>query len=164
MRASARERPRVDHPVDRPELYGLKGLQVTGTNGRQFDHFYRMPSVVGCQLLVVSCQWLVADSATGRESTGNTQRTTDHGQRTIRVNDHRKGCSTAECLEPNHHLKQTPAGLETVRRGIVGGYTRGVTPVPIPNTAVKPAGPMILLQRESRSPPALNKETPIIAR
>jgi hypothetical protein len=35
MRASARERPRVDHPVDRPELYGARALQVTGTNGQQ---------------------------------------------------------------------------------------------------------------------------------
>ena len=39
------ERPRVDHPVDRPELYGPRGLQVTGTNGRQLDHFYRSSSV-----------------------------------------------------------------------------------------------------------------------
>ena len=44
MRASARERPRVDHPVDRPELYGPRGLQVTGTNGQQLDHFYRSSS------------------------------------------------------------------------------------------------------------------------
>ena len=43
MGASAPERPRVDHPVDRPELYGLKGLQVTGTNGRLLDRFYRLP-------------------------------------------------------------------------------------------------------------------------
>ena len=39
----------------------------------------------------------------------------------------------------------------------VGGYICGVTPVPIPNTVVKPAEPMILLQRESRSLPALFK-------
>jgi hypothetical protein len=38
------ERPREDHPVDRPELYGAKALQVTGTNGRQLGHFYRPPS------------------------------------------------------------------------------------------------------------------------
>src|SRR5437764_9986310 len=50
--------------------------------------------------------------------------------------------------------------LETTPAILAGGYTRGATPVPIPNTAVKPAGPMILLQRESRSPPALNKRTP----
>ena len=37
------ERPRVDHPVDRPELYGERSLQVTGTNGRQLDHLYRTP-------------------------------------------------------------------------------------------------------------------------
>jgi hypothetical protein len=35
------ERPRVDHPVDRPELYEPRGSQVTGTNGRLLDHFYR---------------------------------------------------------------------------------------------------------------------------
>ena len=43
---------------------------------------------------------------------------------------------------------------------MAGGYIRGATPVPIPNTAVKPAEPMILLQRESRSPPALNPKAP----
>jgi hypothetical protein len=41
-----------------------------------------------------------------------------------------------------------------------GGYTRGATPVPIPNTVVKPAGPMILRQRESRSLPAIYIPTP----
>ncbi len=45
----------------------------------------------------------------------------------------------------------------------VGAHTHRDTPVPIPNTAVKPVGPMILLQRESRSVPAL-KEEPCIAR
>ena len=40
--------------------------------------------------------------------------------------------------------------------GFVGAHTHRATPVPIPNTAVKPVGPMILLQRESRSVPAIN--------
>src|SRR5687768_5792394 len=44
---------------------------------------------------------------------------------------------------------------------LAGGHTRGETPVPIPNTAVKPAGPMILPQRESRSVPAIKRKTPI---
>src|SRR4051794_16432017 len=48
--------------------------------------------------------------------------------------------------------RPSPAG-----RAFVGGFIRRVTPVPIPNTVVKPAEPMILLQRESRSLPALNK-------
>ena len=43
----------------------------------------------------------------------------------------------------------------------VGAHTHRDTPVPIPNTAVKPVGPMILLQRESRSVPALNKNPSI---
>src|SRR4051794_40244158 len=43
---------------------------------------------------------------------------------------------------------------------IAGGHARGATPVPIPNTAVKTAGPMILRPRESRSPPALNEKPP----
>ena len=42
--------------------------------------------------------------------------------------------------------------------GFVGAHTHRATPVPIPNTAVKPVGPMILLQRESRSVPALKEE------
>ena len=40
----------------------------------------------------------------------------------------------------------------------VGAHTHRATPVPIPNTAVKPVGPMILLQRESRSVPAFKVE------
>ena len=55
------------------------------------------------------------------------------------------------------HESTHPAGSEPAGRGFVGGYTRRVTPVPIPNTVVKPAGPMILLQRESRSLPAFIK-------
>src|SRR4051794_12594661 len=51
--------------------------------------------------------------------------------------------------------RPSPAG-----RAFVGGYIRRVTPVPIPNTVVKPAEPMILRQRESRSLPALNR-TPV---
>ena len=43
---------------------------------------------------------------------------------------------------------------ETAGRAFVGGYTVGETPVPIPNTIVKPDEPMILLPRESRSLPA----------
>jgi hypothetical protein len=57
MGASAPERPRVDHPVDRPELYGLKGLEVTGTNGRSLDRFYRYSSAgVNGQWLMVNCR------------------------------------------------------------------------------------------------------------
>src|SRR3954471_19177208 len=44
MAPSGAGRPRVDHPVDRPELYGPRGLEVTGTNGRSLDRFYRRPS------------------------------------------------------------------------------------------------------------------------
>ena len=36
---------------------------------------------------------------------------------------------------------------------IPGDHTGGATPVPIPNTAVKPVGPMIVQPRESRSSP-----------
>jgi RNA polymerase sigma-70 factor, ECF subfamily len=55
-------------------------------------------------------------------------------------------------------------GGENIAAGIfVGGYIGRVTPVPIPNTVVKPAEPMILLQRESRSLPALIR-TPVSTR
>ena len=54
----------------------------------------------------------------------------------------------------NQHFQ----GCESGSGSLVGGYTRRVIPVPIPNTVVKPAGPMILHQRESRSLPAFNKE------
>ena len=46
-----------------------------------------------------------------------------------------------------------PAGLNPPAGRLPGDHTRGATPVPIPNTAVKPAGPMIVRQRESRSSP-----------
>ena len=54
-------------------------------------------------------------------------------------------------------IKFSLAGGNPAVEVFVGGYIRRVTPVPIPNTVVKPAEPMILLQRESRSLPALNK-------
>src|SRR5207253_8468208 len=54
-------------------------------------------------------------------------------------------------------LEIQPARPETFERVFVGGHIGGVIPVPIPNTVVKPAKPMILLQRESRSLPALNR-------
>ena len=37
-----------------------------------------------------------------------------------------------------------PAGLENRAGRFSGDHTCGATPVPIPNTAVKPAGPMIV--------------------
>ena len=62
----------------------------------------------------------------------------------------------SEPIEPRFTDKEhNPPGPNPARRVFVGGYTGRVTPVPIPNTVVKPAGPMILLQRESRSLPAL---------
>src|SRR5687768_18100476 len=63
-------------------------------------------------------------------------------------------------FEPRQHsLVQYQSRRSEMAGGtFVGGYTRRVTPVPIPNTVVKPAGPMILLQRESRSLPALYKD------
>ena len=36
--ACASERPLVDHQVDRPRLHGLKGPQMSGTNGRWLGH------------------------------------------------------------------------------------------------------------------------------
>ena len=114
------ERPRVDHPVDRPELYGVRALQVTGTNGRLLDHFYRSSSSKDGSIKVA----------------------------TKRLFDDREPRSFA--CEIQLRCAETPIGV------FVGGFTRRVTPVPIPNTVVKPAGPMILLQRESRSLPALN--------
>ena len=48
--------------------------------------------------------------------------------------------------------------MKSPDEGFVGAHTHRATPVPIPNTAVKPVGPMILHQRESRSVPALKEE------
>src|SRR5687767_6614804 len=120
------ERPRVDHSVDRPELYGVRALQVTGTNGRTLDHFYRSPFN----------RWSVA------KWVRYPRRLFDDQDRT----------------NLDQTLETQPGRLETADRVFVGGYARRVTPVPIPNTVVKPAGPMILLQRESRSLPALYKD------
>jgi hypothetical protein len=134
--ASAPERPRVDHPVDRPELYAPKGVQVTGTNGRQLDHFYRSPSHEN----------RVLDD--GRGSVGPVWPPREAEA---------SGGSAGPRVEPHSSLvKYSPGRLYRPAGAFVGGHTRRVTPVPIPNTVVKPAGPMILLQRESRSPPALN--------
>src|SRR3954463_13712453 len=72
--------------------------------------------------------------------------------------DHQKVCSTkvAENLTNSRIKNLSP--VETSARGFVGGYIRRVTPVPIPNTVVKPAEPMILRQRESRLLPAFTHE------
>ena len=68
------------------------------------------------------------------------------------------GSHPCEALNLDHSLHNGPGGgNHPPPAALAGGHTRGETPVPIPNTAVKPAGPMILPQRESRSPPALNK-------
>src|SRR5215212_2994170 len=69
-------------------------------------------------------------------------------------------CSTdyvANATSIKHCRENQPGRASPPAEVFVGGYTRRVTPVPIPNTVVKPAGPMILLQRESRSLPALNR-------
>jgi hypothetical protein len=99
------------------------------------------------------------------------QRTTDdgHGKRIRSPRSIQEACSRRDAdlgqnLARSLNLPFTDiprsAGRTTAGRAFVGGYTRGVTPVPIPNTAVKPAGPMILRQRESRSPPALIPSNP----
>src|SRR5712671_4217124 len=54
--------------------------------------------------------------------------------------------------------KTTFIGMNSPDGSFVGAHTHRATPVPIPNTAVKPVGPMILLQRESRSVPAFKQQ------
>ena len=54
----------------------------------------------------------------------------------------------------------SPGWATSSTGAFVGGHIGRVIPVPIPNTVVKPAKPMILLQRESRSLPAINQRTP----
>src|SRR5438046_5803951 len=72
----------------------------------------------------------------------------------------RKVCSTRS-HEPRSFICEIQLRHSETHDGVfVGGFTGRVTPVPIPNTVVKPAGPMILLQRESRSLPALIR-TPV---
>ena len=149
------ERPRVDHPVDRPELYGLRGLEVTGTNGRSLDRFYRRPSSHIDGSLVRS----VIRSISSFER--NPRSVLDEGGACFAALPPGRWSWPKPEIEPRlHESTTTVAGPQPAGDGIVGGYTRGVTPVPIPNTAVKPAGPMILRQRESRSPPALNTKAP----
>lgn len=60
------------------------------------------------------------------------------------------------------HTEIRPAGLNPPAGRIPGDHTCGATPVPIPNTAVKPAGPMIVQSRESRSSPGSHIEKPIL--
>ena len=45
-------------------------------------------------------------------------------------------------------------------QAFLGDHSAGVTPVPIPNTAVKPSMPMILPPRESRSSPSYEPRQP----
>ena len=139
-------RPLEDYQVDRPEVQGRQRSQLTGTNGRLLDRFYRSPS---------------------QEAKANKR--VRFPKRSRRMRDGRKsGSRKVAVLEPrNIHTmrrqrcrrvgsKKRSCRLETIGRIFVGGHIGRVTPVPIPNTVVKPAKPMILLQRESRSLPALN--------
>ena len=57
------------------------------------------------------------------------------------------------------HRRSRPAGLNAPAGRLPGDHTRGATPVPIPNTAVKPAGPMIVQSRESRSSPGSSTQS-----
>jgi hypothetical protein len=99
-------------------------------------------------LQVVCCRLLSSQTTNHKQQTTNNDRKRDSIKR---------NAPFVESLELHHHLKQPPDRRETGDQALAGGYIRGATPVPIPNTAVKPAEPMILPQRESRSPPALNK-------
>ena len=72
------ERPRVDHPVDRPELYEPRGSQATGTNGQQLDHFYRSSLIGGW--------WVVG---------GGLLKTTSNQQHTIHNQQLTKNCGSA---------------------------------------------------------------------
>ena len=77
------------------------------------------------------------------------------GKTNERVLDELAGLKTKSLLCIHEHRPTPP---ETAAWVFVGAFTVRVTPVPIPNTAVKPHGPMILLQRESRSAPAINQK------
>src|SRR6478609_4339769 len=67
---------------------------------------------------------------------------------------------TAACVAaPDCRDPPRPGGL-TAPRPISGDDTGGAPPVPIPNTAVKPARPMIVRQRESRSSPDPSNQGP----
>ena len=56
------------------------------------------------------------------------------------------------CID-HAHPESRATRLNALAARFPGDHTRGATPVPIPNTAVKPAGPMIVQSRESRSSP-----------
>jgi hypothetical protein len=59
--------------------------------------------------------------------------------------------------------KTRPQPLAPSPKEILGGYAEGVTPVPIPNTEVKPLradGTARAAVWESRSPPGLLQEEP----
>src|SRR5512140_323319 len=63
-----------------------------------------------------------------------------------------RSLQTALLQFENTRLRHPPRSVHDC----VGGLTCGDTPVPIPNTAVKSARPMVVLRGESRLLPALN--------
>ena len=94
----------------------------------------------------------------------------DRGGPTLRRSEPRRTCSRSKWVagsacrsmpdESNQVRVSTdptessrPTGLNAPVGRFPGDHTCGATPVPIPNTAVKPAGPMIVQSRESRSSP-----------
>ena len=63
------------------------------------------------------------------------------------------------CID-HAHPESRATRLNALAARFPGDHTRGATPVPIPNTAVKPAGPMIVQSRESRSSPGPIPDSP----
>ena len=106
----ARERPRVDHPVDRPQLQGLKNLQVSGTNGRSLDHTDHKP-IKASQTLHLVC--------------GAHQNRTLRLSQTNEASDHNK---------PDFHIAKTQAECcvrrRQTKRRIDNQITRPATPNP----------------------------------
>lgn len=103
----------------------------------------------------------------------------NRGGPTLRRNEPRRTCSRSkpgrglkacrsmpERNKMNHRVSTDPTessrppGLNAPDGRFPGDHTCGATPVPIPNTAVKPAGPMIVQSRESRSSPGSHTESP----
>jgi hypothetical protein len=71
---------------------------------------------------------------------------------------HKQRYAPARCDEGNAAYDQKPKSKE-----FLGGYAEGVTPVPIPNTEVKPLradGTARVAVWESRSPPGIKQRAP----
>jgi hypothetical protein len=121
-----------DDQVDRPDVHGERSSQPTGPNSQLLDHPDPRPSLAQDESVAQDTPKTKRRNAACLSQDKRLEEKLAHDTRALRASDHQE-------------IKPT-ARLRSAWPPDSGDHTGGATPVPIPNTAVKPAGPMIVPQ------------------